>query len=191
MSIALITTACSTDQGTSGAQEILRDLRSSEEAGQTRDPDQSTANEELATGSMQSDEKLEALQAKAFAELKRAQEPYSARQNRLACAYMVTNPSKARELHTSDSPLTWEEFVDPLLASCWEWIEGMSEPEMQALVIYENEVAPDIFGICDNYRQIGRSETRKAMKEWLELNGEPASLAGKITALIVRECKNR
>ena len=183
---------CSTSDGMTGTEQILRDNRERESTpSDAADPGQPEDDGSRKSDLQEDDRDLEALQTDAFNELKKAQEPYSARQNRLACSFMITNPAKAREAHPSDSPLTWEEFVDPLLASCWEWIEGMSEQEMEALVIYENEVAPDIFGVCDNYRQIGKKETRKAMKEWLELSGKPASLAGEIADLIARECKKR
>lgn len=189
----LSASGCSTSDEMTSTEQILSDNRERESASSdTADPSQTEDVDRSRQSDLQDDNRdLEALQADAFNELKKAQEPYSARQNRLACSFMVTNPEKAREVHPSDSPLTWEEFVDPLLASCWEWIEGMSEQEMEALVIYENEVAPDIFGVCDNYRQIGKKETRKAMKEWLELSGKPASLAGEIADLIARECKKR
>ena len=66
----------------------------------------------------------------------------------------------------------------------------MSEKDMKALVLFEQEFAPDIFGICDNYRQLGKATTKKAIGEWLEISGEPATLASAITKLVVRKCKS-
>jgi len=164
---------------------------SSEIASLSSDPEVTDEVSPDAEEALDPNRDVASLQEKLFQELKEAQQPYSARQNRMTCAFMFTNPEKLRELHTTEYELSWEEFVDPFVASCWEWIEGMSEQDMQALVIFENEVMPDIYPICDKHREFGRKLTRTAMKDWLEMSAEPASLAGPITDLIASECKKR
>lgn len=191
-SLALFAAGCSTEpEEINGAEQILRDIRASEQQDRGSDTGQSADSPDSSSSMATGDADLESRQQAAFIELKKGQEPYSARQNRLVCSLMATDPSVARDAFSEDYGMTWEEFAEPLAASCWEWIEGMSDEEMQALVLFEQNIARDIFEICATYREVGTDLTRSALKEWLELSGEPASLAGELTKLVARECKKR
>jgi hypothetical protein len=130
--------------------------------------------------------------ARVYVELKEAQRPYSKRQNVLACSLIITDPIEAREMfEETETRLTWDQFVEPVAASCMEWVGDLSEEQMLAELLYQREVAQDRRKTCDVLRKIGKDAMRDAFLEYLELNGEPAALAKPLVAILARECERR
>lgn len=131
------------------------------------------------------------LQEALFREIKAEQSRYSKRQNRVTCSLIVTDATFANELYQGVEGLTFEEFLEPLAASCVEWVGGITEDQMLAEVFYQKEIAPDAYQYCRSYKSAGRKVMTQSLRGYLELAGKPVVLAEPIAAIVVRECKKR